>query len=189
MNDSHLPSEPCTRPGPRECGDSQTAREDLIEAIAQAELPPAALARAFDLSLHDLAAWVSDPAKARAIEQLAWLAELRAKMLLAQFRATGVARLAHIANGEPSELARKACVDLLKSKIELPANLTGGHGAPEPPSAEAILALLESIGADHGEDHVARERHAGVPDEVAQLHAVPTPPAPLPSPLPGPSSA
>jgi hypothetical protein len=82
---------------------------------------------------------------------LSQLADLRAQMLLSKYRAGAAAGLIAIAGSEePTELSRKACVDLLK--LDLGLFSTGFEPIAAPtssaPSEQAILDALEAIGAD-----------------------------------------
>lgn len=135
---------------------SQAMDELLIESIAEAKSTPIELARELGLSLRELATWSAEPEHAKVIEALARLSDLRAQMLLSQYRANAAVQLIGIASSsEPNELSRKACVDLLNANMtnvfRLPDEARSAPPSPfGPPSVDAdkIRDALESLGRD-----------------------------------------
>lgn len=126
--------------------------EFLIEKMIEGELSPSELAQHCGISLNELAQWAAETQHIKALEHLARLADLRAQMLVARYRATAAVRLIAIASAdEPSELSRKACVDLLKTDLDVFDHMHDDDCAaqtPEPPSEQAILDALERLGAE-----------------------------------------
>lgn len=123
-------------------------REVIAVSMAEGELPPRELAEHVGLSLSELAEWANDPASVRMLSSIAFLADVRAQMVVARYRANAAAQLIAIATSkEPSELSRKACVDLLNMNLNvfLPPDAKAKE-SPAPPSEKAILDALEKLG-------------------------------------------
>lgn len=134
---------------------------DWLGAVASelidGEIGPIELAERSGLTLIELAQWASARNGARLLEGLARLAELRARMVIARYRATAAASLIEMATrNDGSETARKACVDLLRLTPDItppPSSpdagaTNGGEPAGLPaPSEAAILEALEALGA------------------------------------------
>ena len=126
----------------------------LVEAIAEAKTTPIELARQLGLSLSELARWSAQPEHAKVIEALARLSDLRAQMLLSQYRANAAVQLIGIASSsDPTELSRKACVDLLNANMNVfdPALAGSRHAPPDAPQRidpQKILDALESLGRE-----------------------------------------
>ena len=125
--------------------------EQLLEQLVQGKLSPAQLAEQLDLSLTDLAKWASDPKHARVLESLARLADVRAQMLVSEYRASAAIRLIEIAtDSEGGEVSRKACVDLLRADLGVfQREQTIEDQAPSQPSEEAILNALQKLGEEN----------------------------------------
>lgn len=131
----------------RPAGSIEDRDDCLIRRFVDADRSPAELAAELGLTLRELAAWGREPANVAALRSMARLSDIRAQMLLSHYRAVAAANLIKIAaDGESSELARKACVDLLDADLD--AFDMAGEPAPVPPgpSEEAILRTLEEIG-------------------------------------------
>ena len=130
---------------------TEAMTEFLVEQLLEGTLRPAEIAAQVGLSLAELAAWAADPANARTLEGLARLADTRAQMLLSGYRAAAAVRLIEIATDkEKGELARKACVDLLRADLGVfgPPG-TGSSDTPPPaPDEHAILEALERLGQE-----------------------------------------
>ncbi len=131
------------------------------------------LARQEKLTLTRLAGWANQPDTMAALDGLCRLNDVRAQLLVSRYRTLAAARLFELAKDEGAgELARKACVDLLKVCL-IP--LTGGEGAGEAASAapsvideSAVRRLLSEFGREAGEEHAA-ETNSDVPaDSDAQ---------------------
>ena len=136
--------------------------EQLITRLAQADLPPTDVARDLGLTLEQLASWAAARGNTAILECLARLADIRAELLLSQYRANAAVQLIQIAAAqEPSELSRKACVDLLAARLDafksldpqaVPASADQRAAAP---SEDAILGALERL-ARQSDDGVDR---------------------------------
>lgn len=133
--------------------DGRAFQLELATRLVSAESTAAELAAAVGMTLMELAEWVAEPANARAVESLARLTQLRQRLLLERLREAAALRLYAIASSDDAgELARRACVDLLRADIPAPVRPVAGEeespatcGAP---SEEAILRTLELIGRD-----------------------------------------
>jgi len=129
---------------------SRAMIEKVIARLAEAETPAEQIARDLKLTLTQLAEIAIDEDNFRTLRGLARLAELRAQMLLARYRGGAVARLINTATSEePSDLSRKAAVDLLKIDLAVfdkGEPVQGGDDAPPAPSEEVILTALEQWG-------------------------------------------
>ena len=125
--------------------------EHLIEQMLKGERAPAEIATGVGMTLAELSDWARDDANARTLEGLARLADLRAQMLLSQYRAAAAVRLIEIATDkETAELSRKACVDLLRADLGVfkPPLITNDDAAPPAPDERAILETLERLGRE-----------------------------------------
>ncbi len=131
---------------------SQAHQARLIQRIVEADRSPLELSREMRMSLSELSEWASRPDNAQTLEGLARLSDIRAQLLLSQYRATAAIRLIEIASAEePTELARKACVDLLQTDLDVFEQLASPVGTPQgpaSPSEETILAALERLGEE-----------------------------------------
>lgn len=104
----------------------------LIQDIASAEHDLLALASKHNLRLEDLGAWIAQPAHHATLTGLVLLADLQTQVLLSRYRLFAATRLIKLATSESAgedknllEIARKACVELLK--LDLPgARATAG---------------------------------------------------------------
>lgn len=138
---------------PKKRRDSRSLDRELVNSLATSTLDPAELAQQFGMSLQDLAAWSSRPESMRALGNLIHLTDVRARILLSQHRTQAMLRLMEIATAsEPSDLSRKACVDLLKAELkhfEMKVERVETSSLPEivqqMPSEEAILKALEAM--------------------------------------------
>lgn len=143
------------KPRQRNCKSTRRAlQERVIEAIAEGKLTAAELAHELELSLSELAMIVAEPEQARVLESLARLADLRAQMLLSHYRANAAVQLIGIASApEPTELSRKACVDLLHAnlKVFVEDHSHSPHAQAENTTAvntQKVLEALESLGTE-----------------------------------------
>ncbi len=125
--------------------------EQLLEQLVQGKLSPAQLAEQLDLSLTELAKWAAQPKHSRVLESLARLADVRAQMLVSEYRASAAIRLIEIAtDSEGGEISRKACVDLLRADLGVfQREQTIEDQAPSQPSEEAILNALQKLGEEN----------------------------------------
>jgi hypothetical protein len=94
-------------------------RLKLIRDIVSAQKDLISLAREYRLSPDDLAGWISDRTNHRALAGLCVLADLQTQILLSRYRLLAAGRLIRLAteDGE-GDIARKACVDLLKMNLD-----------------------------------------------------------------------
>jgi hypothetical protein len=133
---------------------SKAMRQQIIERIAGGEKSPAAIAADLNLDLNDLASLARHEATMQTLEGLARLQDVRAQMLLSKYRANVAMHLLAIASAkEPTELSRKACVDMLKTDLDVFARQGDDGGSsssdastPAVPDEKAILQALERIG-------------------------------------------
>lgn len=123
---------------------------ELLEHLVKAKHAPAQLAEKLDLTLSDLAKWASQPKHMFDLENLARLADVRAQMLVSEYRASAAIRLIDIAtDSEGGETSRKACVDLLRADLGVfEKTQTNEEQLPPQPSEEAILNALQKIGEE-----------------------------------------
>ena len=93
--------------------------QKFINKMAEAEMTPSELAMVLGLSLEQVAELATRPSMVKTLQGLARLADIRAQLLLSRYRANAALQLINIASAkEPTELSRKACVDLLKMDLE-----------------------------------------------------------------------
>jgi len=125
--------------------------EQLLEHLVQGNLAPAQLAEQLDLTLTELAKWVSQPKNANILENLAKLADVRTQMLVSEYRASAAIRLIEIAtDSEGGETSRKACVDLLRSDLGVFEKTQSIEDqSTTQPSEEAILNALQKLGEEN----------------------------------------
>lgn len=125
--------------------------EQLLEHLVQGNLAPAQLAEQLDLTLTELAKWVSQPKNANILENLARLADVRTQMLVSEYRASAAIRLIEIAtDSEGGETSRKACVDLLRSDLGVFEKTQSIEDqSTTQPSEEAILNALQKLGEEN----------------------------------------
>ncbi len=130
--------------------------KQLIEQIAEGNHTPTELASTHDLPLHRLARWATRPANARVLAGLAYLADMRTQMLLSRFRANAAIQLITIAtNKEPTEMSRKACVDLLKADLNVFPRYRDQEmerAIEQAVDERAIINALEELGKEPGDD-------------------------------------
>ncbi len=132
--------------------------QQALEKIMAAEATPAELATALGMTLEELIHWSTRPEIARLLRGALRLSDLRVQMLLCKFRTNAALHLISLASAaEPSELSRKACVDLLRTELNVldidredrDRGDRTAAAAPPAPSEERILAALEELGEQH----------------------------------------
>jgi len=131
--------------------------ERLMHSLYEAQQDLDELARQEKLTLTRLANWANDSQTIATLDGLCRLNDVRAQLLVSRYRTLAAARLFELAKDEEAgELARKACVDLLKVCLIPP---TGGEGAGERAEAapgvideSAVRRLLGELGREAGED-------------------------------------
>lgn len=160
-------------------GVGRVRHDGLIQRIVDGNRTPAELAEELGLSLADLATWASNARNLSCLEHLARLADIRAQMVVSNYRATAAAQLIRIAaSSTESDLARKACVDLLAADLsafhrESQPQDNHPNDAPRDYAPEDALATLESIGRQALDQLRGGTNHTAEPA---------TPPLPSPSP-------
>jgi hypothetical protein len=98
---------------------SRTMSERLVTLLAEGNHSATDLARENDVSLLAIARWAAQPQHVELLAGLVRLSNVRAQIVLTQYRTSAAAKLIeHAMHGETAETSRKACVDLLK--IDLP---------------------------------------------------------------------
>lgn len=132
----------------------------LIRDVINAEHDLLGLGEAHRLSADDLAAWIDDPANRQCLMGLCLLADVQTQVQLSRYRLLAANRLIRLATDEQGEVkedvARRACVDLLKLDLKraTPAPGSGGTDAREAldsePSLDALRAML--YGSEHEHD-------------------------------------
>jgi hypothetical protein len=134
---------------------SKAMRRQVIERIVAAKLSPAEIASELEIGLHEIASLARHEPTMQTLEGVARLEDVRTQMLLSRYRANVAMHLLAIASAkEPTELSRKACVDLLKMDLNVfarqggqsPSSTPDAPPTPPVPSEKAILAALERIG-------------------------------------------
>lgn len=126
-------------------------RDRLVERIAQADNTPAQLAAEMNIDLTELSRWILNPENLRLIEGVARWSDVRAQMILSRYRANAAVHLIAIAAApEPSEISRKACVDLLTTDLQVFTSDEPGGQVPQPPapSEQTILQALERLATE-----------------------------------------
>jgi len=123
---------------------------DLLPLLYAAESDLADLAEQLGLSLGELALLGGRADTVRELLGLRRLADVRTQLLLSRYRTHAAARLVGLANqNEDDELARKACVDLLKLDLLDKLDESSLDDPPAAPLAdfdpEAILAALRDL--------------------------------------------
>lgn len=91
----------------------------VIELMMDGRLDPVEMAGELGMSLEEMAEAGTDSRSVRVLLKLAGLADLRALIVVSRFRMEAAARLVQMATeGDATELARKACVDLLRLDLD-----------------------------------------------------------------------
>ena len=91
----------------------------LIEDLIAAQHDLLSLAREHGLDFQALSAWANDPANAACLRGLCLLADMQAQLLVSRYRVHAASRLIRLTGDEsPDDLARRACVDLLKLDLK-----------------------------------------------------------------------
>jgi hypothetical protein len=148
--------------------DTQPPIDLIIDEMEKGELSIADMARKFSLSLTWLARWAAQPTSQSVFHGLARLTDIRAQLMVSKYRTNAAATLIQIATvKDPGELARKACVDLLKADMGVfdHADRASLNPPPAPPSEEAILRALEQLGTEdeNDTDTDTNTTHKGAP--------------------------
>lgn len=97
---------------------SRRRGRQLLEAMAEADQSPRDLAESMNMSLTDLIEWAAEPANARRLASLARLSDVHTQMVVSRYRASAAVQLIKLATSKDGgEVARKACVDLLRTEM------------------------------------------------------------------------
>ncbi len=121
----------------------------LVDSLAEADVTPAKIADDLHVSMEQLASVALDDRTIRTLQGIARLADVQAQMLLSRYRVNAAMHLITIASaGEATEIARKACVDLLNMNLKVfePDENNRDSDLAPAPSEEAILDALEQLG-------------------------------------------
>lgn len=125
---------------------------EVLKNLINAKLAPAKIAKKLGISLYKLASVTSQPRHVFVLENLARLADVRAQMLVSEYRASAAVRLIEIAtDSEGGETSRKACVDLLRADLgvfEKAPTSPQEEKKNAPPSEQAILDALQKLGEE-----------------------------------------
>lgn len=123
------------------------AREALLRAVYEAERDPRGVAEAFGLTLEELAQWAGRERTMRALRGLRLVADMQTQLILSRYRLTAAAKLVQLAGQDDSgELARKACVDLLKTELSFPGTDATADGEGGEVDEAKVLAVLRELG-------------------------------------------
>ena len=141
---------------------SRPESSDLLPLLYAAESDLAELAEQLGLSLEELAMLAGRADTVRELLGLRRLADVRTQLLLSRYRTHAAARLVGLASqDDDDELARKACVDLLKLDLLDRIDETTLADAPADPltdlDAKAILTALREL-AEGESDEATRPR-------------------------------
>lgn len=121
-------------------------RERLIRDIAVADQDMMALGVKYGLNADEIAEWVNDPQTQRALTGLCVLADFQTQLLLSRYRYLAAGRLIQLATDQEAEgasdMARRACVDLLKLDVR-PSAASEGEGGE--PSRDVLDSLREAL--------------------------------------------
>jgi len=133
---------------------SRTLSNELVEKLSLGDTAPTQLAHEHNVPLTRLARWATEPATVRVLEGLAHLAEVRAQMLLSRYRANAAIQLITIATAdEPTELSRKACVDLLKADLRVFDRAERDDAPAAAINEQTIINALEDLAKESADDH------------------------------------
>jgi hypothetical protein len=131
---------------------TQAVNERVLVQFMQGHATLVQLAGTLDMSLGDLASWSMELRNWRMLSALSRLSDLHTRLAVGRFRITAAAHLLNMASGKDStELARRACADLLEAKLdspsagEVPIRRAGfGGGAPGWPAGVAPMVSAPS---------------------------------------------
>lgn len=140
-------------------------RESLIQDIFNAEHDVVALAHTHGLSPDELASWASSAENQQCLTGLCVLADIQTQLLLSRYRLLAATRLIRLATQEDesasADVARKACVDLLRLDLKRAeakdANDEADEPTDDPGALRAMLYGTAEAGADDDENANAGE--------------------------------
>jgi len=126
-------------------------REAMIEQIVDAQHDWVQIAKQNHLGPDDLAAWAEETANRQTLQGLCRLADLQAQVLLGRCKLIAAGRLLELATATDEsanpEIARKACVDLLKlgEKPDEPQSNSHDQDKRSSQSRPADVASLRTL--------------------------------------------
>ncbi len=138
-------------------------RQRLIGDIIAAQQDPVMLGEKHGLDADDLAAWIAEPENQRTLSGLCLLADLQTQVLLSRYRLLAAGRLIRLATEDGPDggrdVARRACVDLLKMDLKRAEAVGMASGAAEAGGSEDMADVLSlrrllygaAAGGDNGE--------------------------------------
>lgn len=110
---------------------SAKRRAALIRDLINADFDLTALHDKYGLSPDNLSQWIQDENNHRCLAGLCVLADLQTQLLLSRYRLIAAGKLYELASREPGadksdqDIARRACVDLLKLDLKRADFVTG----------------------------------------------------------------
>ncbi len=156
---------------------SKKRRRALIADLIAAQGDLMSLGEKHALEPDEMAAWVSDPDNQRTLSGLCVLADLQTQILLSRYRLLAASRLIKLATEDDPEhspdVARRACVDLLKLELKR-ADLEGlglsqpvGDGSASLVNAADTDALRQMLygQSDAASDHPKQEMDRRTPKQ------------------------
>lgn len=146
--------------------------ERVLLQLVQGHASLPQLAGTLGMTLRELACWAMESQNWRTLAALSRLGDLQTHMIVGRFRITAAVHLLGMASGKDStELARRACADLLEARLDSPtthddqARRGGGSRSPagggwpagilpniSAPTEREILAALEELGREEDAD-------------------------------------
>lgn len=158
-----------------------TKQRRLLDALYEGQADLTDLAAQERLSLLELAAWANELATMHALDGLCRLNDVRAQLLISRYRTLAAAQLFELTQAEsPGEIARKACVDLLRtSLVDLDARRLSTASGAETRAADdedegsttadlhALLAAIGMTDASHTEEGGSDGRACPVGDDAS----------------------
>lgn len=130
--------------------------ERVLTHLVQGHASLPQLAGTLGLTLRELASWVMESQNWQTLAALSRLGDLQTHMIVGRFRITAAIHLLGMAGGKDStELARRACADLLEARLDSPASDTGhSHriGSRSPAGGGWPAGILPNISAPMGKE-------------------------------------
>ena len=97
-------------------------RRKLIEELVDAKHDLKELGERYKLRVDELAEWANEKENARVLSGFCFLADMQTQLMLSRYRLLAADRLIRLATQDSeetsSEVARKACIDLLKMDLK-----------------------------------------------------------------------
>jgi hypothetical protein len=131
---------------------SAKRRAALIRDLINADFDLTALHDKYGMSPDNLSQWIQDESNHKCLAGLCVLADLQTQLLLSRYRLIAAGKLYELASRETGagksdqDIARRACVDLLKLELKRadPGTGTGNgdNGSTAPDSERSLRELL-----------------------------------------------